>query len=234
MEVITNGLVDKFQFFTPSSVLISGASGQGKTKLVTSVIQHASDLFEVNPDGIIVCYKIWQPLYDEMRTYRPDIIFIRDLPKKTLLIKFLQSKKHTLLILDDMMNEACNSSFMSDVFCQYGHHFNCSIIVLTQNLTLTGKYKSDIVKNTQTYILMNNPCEAFQIRCLATKLNDFRALMGAYQLATLWPRGYLLVDLNPKTDQVLRYRTHIFPGERCVIYVGSNQRNVLELRNVSA
>jgi hypothetical protein len=37
--------------------------------------------------------------------------------------------------------------------------------------------------------------------------------------ATRSPHGYLLLDLKPVTDNRVRLRTGVFPGEQCYVYV---------------
>jgi hypothetical protein len=38
-------------------------------------------------------------------------------------------------------------------------------------------------------------------------------MLEAYQDATSKPFGYLLIDLKPQTDERIRLRSNIFPGE---------------------
>jgi hypothetical protein len=42
--------------------------------------------------------------------------------------------------------------------------------------------------------------------------------MEAYEDATAEPFGYLLIDMHPKTAADFRLKTHIYPGELCVVY----------------
>jgi hypothetical protein len=43
-----------------------------------------------------------------------------------------------------------------------------------------------------------------------------------YRNATGEQFSYLLVDMHPTTDDEQRLKTHIYPGELCVVYVPKN------------
>ena len=45
-----------------------------------------------------------------------------------------------------------------------------------------------------------------------------RMYCQAFRLATQMPYGYLIVDLDSKSDKRFRLRTNIFPGEATIIY----------------
>jgi len=47
----------------------------------------------------------------------------------------------------------------------------------------------------------------------------WRFAVEAYKDATREPYSYLLVDLRPDQDEVLRLRTNVFPGETHYVYV---------------
>jgi hypothetical protein len=57
----------------------------------------------------------------------------------------------------------------------------------------------------------------------------------AYQKATSKPYGYLLVDMNPATQDRYRLRTHIFPNDDTLVfspkYVISNDLSSVYLKN---
>jgi hypothetical protein len=47
----------------------------------------------------------------------------------------------------------------------------------------------------------------------------WRFLVEAYNDATARPHGYLLLDLKPGTEDRLRVRTDILPGEVDIVYI---------------
>ena len=49
-------------------------------------------------------------------------------------------------------------------------------------------------------------------------LDRSKLFMQAYRLATSKPYGYLLVDLESKSDRRFRHRRAIFAGENTVVY----------------
>lgn len=46
--------------------------------------------------------------------------------------------------------------------------------------------------------------------------------MKAYQLDTLKPFGYIIVDLDSRSERRFTLRSNIFPGEKTVIYASEN------------
>lgn len=65
-------------------------------------------------------------------------------------------------------------------------------------------------------MLFKNPRDKSQIVVLSRQL-DMPHLMSAYQDATHQPHGYLIVDLNPQTPDVLRLRSQLF--ETLTVYM---------------
>ena len=42
--------------------------------------------------------------------------------------------------------------------------------------------------------------------------------LEAYTVATAQPHGYLVIDMKQETPDILRLRSHIFPGEKQIAY----------------
>ena len=49
--------------------------------------------------------------------------------------------------------------------------------------------------------------------------NNVRDFMDAYEKATEKPHGYLLIDLEQNTPEILRLRSNILPNETTVVYI---------------
>ena len=43
-----------------ANIFISGPSGSGKTEFVKKMIEYKEDLFDIQPQQIVWCYKEWQ------------------------------------------------------------------------------------------------------------------------------------------------------------------------------
>ena len=70
------------KFESPTTVLVVGASGTGKTTTIYSILRNASGMFKIPPKKIIYAYSAWQPLFDEMRDTISNIEFHEGLPTR--------------------------------------------------------------------------------------------------------------------------------------------------------
>jgi hypothetical protein len=75
-------------------------------------------------------------------------------------------------------------------------------------------------QNAHYIMLMRAPNSAMHIKTLAMQLfaEKFREFMNAYNDATKEPYGYLLIDLHPQSNPMLKLRTKILPDEDTVVY----------------
>jgi len=152
------------------------------------------------PSTIVYCYGEYQQLFREYS----DVVFRQGLPDVT----DFDGSEPALLIIDDLMNEVDES--VANIFTRGFHHRNVSVILLVQNLFHKNKHVRTISLNSHYLVLYKNPRDASQIA------NLFRQIVP-----TSWrePYTYLLVDLRPHQDEVLRLRTNVFPGETHYVYV---------------
>ena len=83
---------------------------------------------------MLYCYGVYQPLFDTMEKEVPNLTFLQGLPTQADIEDLTQDGQHHLIILDDLMAEVAASKTMQDLFCQFCHHHNVSVIYLTQNM----------------------------------------------------------------------------------------------------
>ena len=208
-------------FKSGSNIVISGCSGCGKTTFVNRLIEHANTMFEEHPTLIIYCYNNWQPIYNEMTKINNNIQFTDQIPTEKEIKQESSHHKHILLICDDKMTTLMTDPFMSHLFTTSSHHYNCSTVLILQNVNCLGKNKSTLSKNCHYSVLMRSPRDYYSIRTLGMQLGDFKRLTEAYKDATTSKWGYLLCDTHPQSDPLYRYRTNIFPDdEALVVYKG--------------
>ena len=81
----------------PCSIVISGASGTGKTNLVVRLIDHVQEMFSNSMKRIVFFYEVWQTSYE---AYLQKVEFLRGLPTE----EFLKQAKDYLIILDNQMH----------------------------------------------------------------------------------------------------------------------------------
>ena len=197
----------------PSTILISGPTGCGKTEFVGRLIREK--MFDKFPSRIIWVYSYWQYFYNEFVNL---VEFTTMFDEK--FYETLDPATRNLVILDDQMTRVGDSKVLSRLFTEGSHHRNISVIYIVQNLFDKGKEHRTISLNAQYMILFKNPRDISQIECLSRQMfpSNNKFLVSAFRDATTSPYGYLLVDLRPESEEDIRVRTKIFPGEMSDIY----------------
>ena len=194
-------------FKHPFTCIVAGSTGCGKTQFVVRLIENACRMIVPPPLKFVYCYGAYQPLFDRVT----GVQFHDGLPDSSMLTP------RTLLIIDDLMAEA--DERVTKIFTKHSHHQDVSIVFLTQNIF--HKKSRTICLNAQYLVLFKNPRDAAQIGYLARQMYPTRPkyMMEAYADATTDPYTYMVVDLKPDTDEKLRLRSGIFPGEKHYAYV---------------
>lgn len=196
----------------PFGMMISGPSSCGKTFFVKELITHLDSVISKPIENIVYVYDCWQNLYDELLKLRP-ITFIQGIPNNLADDELLPVNKNNLLIVDDLMNDACKNTEMENVFTKYIHHRNLSAVYLVQNLFCQGKSSRTIALNASYLVLFKSPRDNNQITVLARQMYPGRRskyFLEAFKNATEKPYGYLLVDYKARTPDAYRLRTEIF------------------------
>lgn len=200
-----------------SSFIISGATRSGKTYWTKKMLENARGMFvEKPPKYILYFYGVYQPLFDEMKKTVKNIHFFEGIPTDKILSKY--KSDHTIVILDDLMNDVLKDVSIEKMFTQGCHHRGLSVIFITQNIFAQGKCSRTISLNTTYLILFRNIRDVNQVNYLATQLGNKKSFMDAYNDALSENYGYLIVDMSPATSNTLRLRTRVFPGEFPIVY----------------
>ena len=118
------------------------------------------------------------------------------------------------------MMEAADNSELAHMFCVGSHHMNITIIHLIQNLYTKSKSIRTVSLNCHYFILFRNNRDQLQIQTFGRQVfpHMTKYFMDAYEKATSRPCGYLLVDLNPRSDRKYQLRSNILPGETDIVY----------------
>lgn len=200
--------MEQFKLVHPSTSLISGPTGSGKTFFVKKLIDNK--FLHPMPSTIIYCYGSYQPLFDTMK----NVHFEEGLPSNIGILK------NTLIIIDDLMSELSNDVRLSKLFTKGSHHRNLSIVFITQNLFHQGKEMRNINLNAHYMVLYKNPRDKSQVMHLARQMfsGKTKAFQEIFNDATFLPYSYLLIDLRPETLERMRLRTGIFPGDKHYVY----------------
>ena len=130
------------------------------------------------------------------------------------------SKKH-LIILDDLMDESKDNSQVSKLFTKGSHHRNISVIFISQNLFIQGKYTRTISLNSHYMIIFKNPRDKTQFSHIARQMfpGNSKFLNESFMDATSVPHGYLFLDFKQDTPEKLRVRTNILSNEETIVYI---------------
>ena len=200
------------RFRHPSSFLIAGPSSCGKTVFVKRLLQYRHQMFDVTFHSIVWCYGEYQNFYEELRQQH-NVQFHEGLPS----MSSFDGKHPTLLIIDDLMQEAGDS--VANLFTKGSHHRNISVIFITQNLFHQGKKSRDISLNAHYLVCFKNPRDKTQIHHLARQLfpEKPKFVQEAFTDATLIPHGYLLIDLKQSTPDNVRLRSLLFPDDSATV-----------------
>jgi hypothetical protein len=129
--------------------------------------------------------------------------------------------KDTLLIVDDLMEDAGKSKNVASYFTRGMHHNDISVILIVQNLFHQGKEMRSISLNSKYIVLFKNPRDAGQIKFLASQIfpQHPKYIPEAYRQATERPYGYLVIDLTQTALENMRLVTNVFPSEKCYYFV---------------
>lgn len=201
----------------PSTVLVSGPTGCGKTVFVSQLV--IENLIQPRPTRVIWVYSEWQTLYDEIKIKRVGIDFVKGLDDD--IYQSLDPKIRNLIILDDQMHNTGDSKLLGRLFTEASHHRNLTIIYIVQNLFDKGKSHRTVSLNAQYLILFKNPRDKSQIATMGRQMfpGKGKFLVESFQDATQVPYGYLFLDLKPGTEDNMRVMTKILPNERTGLYI---------------
>jgi len=216
------------KFNSPTTIMVCGPTGSGKTYLTKQILEHADGMFSEKPSKIIICYNSWQPIFDELRTKLEKITFHQGLPNDETFTEWTEIDGHKILVIDDCMAEGSNSSELQKMFCVNSHHNSITVLFLVQNIFQKGKVMRTLSLNTHYFILFRNYRDQLQIETLGRQIfprqTDY--FRRAYLMGTSKRYGYLLVDVSPHSPEVHieggtplpPLRSSILPGEDTVVY----------------
>lgn len=190
----------------PFTMLIAGPTGSGKTYFVRDMINKATIICDPAPKSVTYLYGEYQKMFNSM----PGVKFIEGLQEEV--IKTLGGGEPEWLVIDDLMHEASNQSFVSDLFTKGSHHRNISVILITQNFFMRGKESRNISLNSQYVVCFKNPRDKSIVtnigrQMFPTKIKKFQSI---YEDATQTPYSYIFIDLKPDTPEKTRLLTNVF------------------------
>ena len=119
--------ITMFRFFSPTTAMITGPTGSGKTKFVFKLLENLNTMFDVPVEKVYYFYGVWQDSFDNKVI--ENLEFIQGLPDETQ-IKQIADSKHNLIIIDDLQMSAVNSPSITNLFSRDSHHRNLSVFLI--------------------------------------------------------------------------------------------------------
>ena len=97
-----------------------------------------------------------------------------------------------------------------------------------------SKWSRTIDLNTTHIILFKSLRDIQQIEYLGKQLNCLQLIKEAYELATAEPFGHLMIDLDPKTSQGLRFSSQLIAPDPSIFYISSPEAVITTITNEKA
>ena len=116
--------------------------------------------------------------------------------------------------------DSAYSTNVSQLFTKGSHHRNISLVLITQNLFHQGPASRDISLNSKYRVVFKNPRDKTQIVHLTHPVypENISSLHKTYLEVCKDPHTYLFLDLTQPINDLLRFRTKIFPGETTEVF----------------
>lgn len=217
-----------WKFQHPFTARICGPSQCGKTTFLRRLLSERA--IKPFPSSIIYFYgSEWQSeVFDFLKT-RHGINFIKGYNDEK--VQSLDKSKPSLVIIDDLMKEASDSSEVSSLFYRGCHHQNLSVIILEQSIFPKGKQSVQMKSNTNYTIVFKNPADQQGVACLAKQITpgDSRFIVNVFRDATKNPFSYLVIDCKQETPDHCRLLTNVL-GEKDpfpTVYVKKEDADIL-------
>jgi hypothetical protein len=100
-----------------------------------------------------------------------------------------------------------------DLLTKGCHHRNLSVILITENFFLFFPHSRDVSVNAKYLVTLKSVHDRNQFAYLAREVlpECSTSLCNAYREATQNPLGYMILDIAKDKDELLRFRSNVFP-----------------------
>ena len=200
-------------FDHPCTILVSGASNCGKSTFILKAPIYPK------PKKIYYFYGAYNSGWKKLK----DIEFIKGLPESDF-----EFKKDSLVILDDLMEEAKNCPYICELFTKHSHHSRLSVILVTHNLYCQGSQFRNISLNCNYMVIFKNVRDTNQISLLDRQMNGHGStfLTNCYLNAVKRAFGYIVIDFRSSTHDRERLRTNILESDGPVVYYAKRTKSL--------
>ena len=210
--------------FTTDRLFMSvvGPSGSGKTQLIFSML--AAKTFYPRFEKIYFFYREFQPTFKEIER-KLNIEFVSCLD-----FELIKTLENCLLIFDD----SCEEIYQEKDFVKIavsGRHKGIHCILVKHNLFHQSKFSRTIDLQSTHIILFNSPRDSQQTDHLGRQLKNTQFLRECYRRSVSEQYGHLLIDLDPKTSECLRYCSNVVGPGPTIFYLPSSQAKITQIKN---
>ena len=197
----------------PFRGLISGSSGAGKTSFILRFLENRTEICQENFQKVIYCCSMYsehnltekdKEVYQSLRKAVPYIEFYSTVPD---LEELSENKSiHTLLILEDMIQEIVSSEKFSKLYTRISSHSNISVITTSQNYFEQGKHSQTIIRNQTFYVIFqskgdNQTLSLISSRMFTTSKHFLQKCFGwLNKMGVAGYKKYLFINVNPSTE----------------------------------
>lgn len=220
-------------FHHPFTAILSAPSCSGKSTLAYNIIKHSDSLVSVPFDVVLVLFRTWQPLYDQMRRELPiPVHFFEHAfpgPLKDLVAGF----QAPVILIDDGLCPA-NRRDVEDLFTRESHHLGTSVILLTQSLFDAKQPTLRLChRNTKILIVFGCPRDQGSLRTLVFQMHPDKRkanlLLSTMEDILKEPYRYIMMDFQPTCPAIQRYKTDILSEHPTVFTFPAETKPPLDL-----
>ena len=198
----------------PGHALFVGATQSGKTTLCLHLLSNPH-LFNPKPQRILFYYDQFQESYVKTkecleREHGIELLLFKGIAGLDL-DSIEQSEGQTIMLIDDFSEETSSSKEIARIATN-GRHKNISLWLVWHSLFGKHEASRKICQNVHLFFFLPSPRIESQLRSFGAQLGMTQRLLWAYKtVCEDWgsPFRYLLVDVGPRTPDILRLRSHI-------------------------
>jgi hypothetical protein len=123
--------------------------------------------------------------------------------------------------------DSASSTKVSELFTRGSHHRNNGLVLMTQNLFQQGTSSRDISLNSKYIVLLKNP--RYKTQFVHLPRHVYPEIISSFHKTHLEvckdPYTYFFLDLTQSINDLLSFRTNIFPNEITEVFtpVKSNE-----------
>ena len=205
MPITTNAIrKEKDNFISPFRMILSGSSGAGKTHFAGNLIR--ANIFEDDINFIYYfhpCY-LDEPPVDWHESMSIPVSYQTGLPT---IEQLTSMPSQSLVVLDDLMDKCVSSEIIDHLFRVISGKRNLSVMIMTQNYFVNGKFSRNIRNSCNYTILMRNCCDATINTRAARAMNLTKPVSLAEQSNADKEYPYIFIDQTQK-GQVSGYQIY--------------------------